>query len=156
MAFAATQSKFHLDGVEFDGVDMDEPRPHIAGAEAEGQCPVRRPKTERERMTTFDKREEGFERKFVHDQELRFKAIARRNKLLGAWAASQLGKSGEDATAYAKAVILADFEEAGDDDVVRKVKGDLDAAGFSYSESDIRSRMTEFMARAMVDIQAGL
>ena len=68
-------------------------------------------------MTTFDKREEGFEKLFVHDEELRFKAMARRNKMLGLWAAGILGKSGADAEAYAKEVVLADFEEAGDNDV---------------------------------------
>ena len=72
-------------------------------------------------MTTFDKREEGFEKQFAHDEELRFKAMARRNKMLGLWAAGVLGKSGADAEAYAKEVVLADFEEAGDNDVLRKV-----------------------------------
>ena len=75
--------------------------------------------------TTFDKREEGFEKQFAHDEELRFKAMARRNKLLGLWAAGILGKSGADAEAYAKEVVLADFEEAGDNDVLRKVAKDL-------------------------------
>ena len=79
--------------------------------------------------TTFDKREEGFEKKFAHDEELRFKAMARRNKMLGLWAAGMLGKSGADAEAYAKEVVMADFEEAGDDDVVRKVLKDLAAEG---------------------------
>ena len=80
-------------------------------------------------MTTFDKREEGFEKKFAHDEELKFKAMARRNKLLGLWAAAALGKSGAEADAYAKEVVLADFEEAGDDDVVRKVVKDLAGKG---------------------------
>jgi hypothetical protein len=106
-------------------------------------------------MTTFDKREEGFERKFAHDEELKFKATARRNKMLGMWAASKLGKEGTDAEAYAKSVILADFEEAGDDDVLRKVKGDLAAAGIEMTESQIRATMTELMAKAIDDIQAG-
>jgi hypothetical protein len=78
-------------------------------------------------MSTFDKREEGFEKKFAHDEELRFKAYARRNKQLGLWAADKMGISGADADAYAKSVVLADFEEAGEDDVFRKVKADLDA-----------------------------
>src|ERR687898_868565 len=82
---------------------------------------------ERTIMTTFDKREEGFERKFAHDEELRFKATARRNKLLGLWIAQKLGMSGADADTYAKEVVQADFEEAGDDDVFRKVRKDLDA-----------------------------
>lgn len=76
-------------------------------------------------MTTFDKREEGFEKKFALDEELMFKAAARRNKLLGLWAAEKLGLSGADAEAYAKSVVMADFQEAGDDDVFRKIKADL-------------------------------
>ena len=72
--------------------------------------------------TTFDKREEGFEKKFAHDEELRFKAMARRNKMLGLWAAGVLGKSGADAEAYAKEVVMAEFEEAGDNDILRKVR----------------------------------
>ena len=106
-------------------------------------------------MTTFDKREEGFERKFAHDEELKFKASARRNKMLGMWAAAKLGKDGADAEAYAKSVILADFEEAGDDDVLRKVKGDLAAAGIEMTESQVRATMTELMAKAIEDIQLG-
>jgi len=103
--------------------------------------------------TTFDKREEGFEKKFAHDEELRFKAVARRNKLLGLWAAEKLGKSGPDAEAYAKAVVLADFEEAGDNDVVRKVVKDL--AGKGVTEQDIRAKMAELLAQAVKQIQAG-
>lgn len=106
-------------------------------------------------MTTFDKREEGFERKFAHDEELKFKATARRNKMLGMWAAAKLGKEGTDAEAYAKSVILADFEEAGDDDVLRKVKGDLTAAGIEMTEAQIRATMIELMAKAIDDIQVG-
>ena len=79
-------------------------------------------------MSTFDQRKDAFENKFAHDEELRFKASARRNKLLGLWAAEKLGKSGAEADAYAKSVVVADFEEAGDEDVVRKVKADF-AAG---------------------------
>ncbi len=104
-------------------------------------------------MTTFQKREEGFEKKFAHDEELRFKAMARRNKMLGLWAAGQLGKSGPDADAYAKSVILADFEEAGDDDVLRKVKGDFDAAGLAIGEQQIRVAMDELLAKAIADIR---
>src|SRR5688572_24893122 len=80
-------------------------------------------------MTTFDNRKDTFEKKFVHDEELRFKATARRNKLLGLWAADRLGKSGAEAEAYAKSVVMADFQEAGDDDVLRKVQADLEAGG---------------------------
>jgi hypothetical protein len=104
-------------------------------------------------MTTFDKREEGFEKKFAHDEELKFKAMARRNKLLGLWAAGLLGKSGPDAEAYAKEVVLADFEEAGDNDVVRKVLKDLEGKG--VSEQDIRAKMAELLAQAVEQIQAG-
>jgi hypothetical protein len=99
--------------------------------------------------TTFDKREEGFEKKFAHDEELRFKAMARRDKLLGLWAAGLLGKSGADADAYAKEVVMADFEEPGDDDVVRKVVKDL--AGKS-TEQQIRAQMVEFLAQAVAEI----
>src|SRR6516164_4407438 len=77
-------------------------------------------------MTTFDKREEGFEKKFAHDEELRFKATARRNKLIGLWAAEKLGLTGADAENYAKSVVIADFEEQGDHDVVRKIRRDFD------------------------------
>ena len=104
-------------------------------------------------MTTFNKREEGFEKKFAHDEELKFKAYARRNKLLGLWAAAQLGKTGADAEAYAKEVVLADFEEAGDSDVVRKVATDLKSKG--VSEEQIRTQMVELLAQAVSQIQAG-
>jgi hypothetical protein len=102
-------------------------------------------------MTTFDKREEGFEKKFAHDEELRFKAMARRNKLLGLWAAGILGKSGPAAEAYAKEVVLADFEEAGDNDVLRKVVKDLQANG--VTEAQIRAQMTELLAQAIEQIK---
>ncbi|WP_296577011.1 DUF1476 domain-containing protein [Phreatobacter sp.] len=105
-------------------------------------------------MSTFDKRQEGFEKKFAHDEELRFKATARRNKLLGLWVAEKIGKTGEDAEAYAKSVVMADFEEAGDDDVFRKVKADLDAAGSDQSDHQIRRTMDELMATAIAQIQA--
>jgi hypothetical protein len=104
-------------------------------------------------MTTFDKREEGFEKKFAHDEELRFKAMARRNKLLGLWAAGILGKSGPDADAYAKEVVVADFDEAGDDDVLRKVAKDLQAKG--VDEQQIRAQMTALLEQAVAQIQAG-
>ena len=105
-------------------------------------------------MSTFQKREEGFEKKVAHDEELKFKAMARRNKMLGLWAAEKLGKAGPDAEAYAKSVILADFEEAGDDDVLRKVKGDFDAAGLAIGEQQIRVAMDEMLARAVADLRA--
>ena len=105
-------------------------------------------------MTTFDKREEGFEKKFAHDEELRFKANARRNKMLGLWAAEKLGLSGDAANAYAKDVIMADFEEAGDADVLKKVLNDLSAKGDKSTEADIRRLMNELMEKAIADIQA--
>ncbi|AMN43222.1 DUF1476 domain-containing protein [Rhodoplanes sp. Z2-YC6860] len=106
-------------------------------------------------MTTFDKREEGFEKQFAHDEELRFKANARRNKLLGAWAATQMGLSGADADAYAKEVVMADFEEAGDEDVFRKVRKDFDAKGVKQTDQQIRTTMTTLMAEAITLIKAG-
>jgi len=106
-------------------------------------------------MTTFDDRKDAFEKKFAHDEELRFKATARRNKLLGLWAAGQLGKSGADAEAYAKTVVMADFEEAGDDDVLRKVRADLEAGGKTLADGELRRQMTELMARAVEEVQAG-
>ena len=106
-------------------------------------------------MTTFDDRKESFERKFAHDEELRFKAMARRNKLLGLWAAEKLGKAGTEATDYAKAVVLADFEEAGDGDVIRKVRGDLEAAGHSMTDAQLRSQMETLMIRAIEEIRSG-
>jgi hypothetical protein len=105
-------------------------------------------------MTTFDKREEGFEKKFAHDEELRFKAMARRNKLLGLWAAGLLGKSGADAEAYAKEVVLADFEETGDDDVFRKVMRDFESNKIAQSEQDIRKKMNELLGEAIKQIQS--
>ena len=102
-------------------------------------------------MTTFDKREEGFEKKFAHDEDLKFKAMARRNKLLGLWAAGQLGKSGADAEAYAKEVVLADFEETGDNDVLRKVTKDLSAKGID--EQQIRAKMNEFLDTAIEQVK---
>jgi hypothetical protein len=106
-------------------------------------------------MSTFDERKDAFEKKFAHDEELRFKAMARRNKLLGLWAAEKLGKSGADADAYAKSVVLADFQEAGDSDVLRKVRADLEAGGVTVSEGELRSRMTDLLARAVEEVQAG-
>jgi hypothetical protein len=107
-------------------------------------------------MTTFDKREEAFEKQFALDEEQKFKAEARRNKLLGLWVAEKLGKSGEDAGAYAKEVIAAEFEEDGDADVVRKVIGDLSAKGIAIGEDEIRARMDELMLVAIAQVKAGL
>ncbi len=107
-------------------------------------------------MTTFDKREEAFEKKFAHDEELKFKAEARRNRLLGLWIAEKLGKTGSDAETYAKEVVAAEFEEAGDADVVRKVSGDLAAKGAALSEAEIRGKMDELMQLAIAQIKAGV
>lgn len=96
-------------------------------------------------MSTFDDRESAFENKFAHDEEMQFKAVARRNKLLGLWAAGLLGKTGDDATAYAAEVVRADFEEAGHEDVVRKVAGDL---GDLADAAAIRSMMDELLVEA--------
>ena len=96
-------------------------------------------------MTTFDDREKAFETKYAHDQEMQFRAEARRNKLLGLWAAEKLGKTGDDADAYAKEVVKADFEEAGDEDVYRKLAGDL---GDKATEAEIRAEMSAKMAEA--------
>ncbi|HAM46197.1 MAG TPA: DUF1476 domain-containing protein [Alphaproteobacteria bacterium] len=104
-------------------------------------------------MSTFDDREKSFENKFAHDQELEFKANARRNKLLGLWAAEKLGLSGDAAQAYAKEVIKSDFEEAGDDDVFRKLKGDFEAKGVDLSDHQIRREMDSLLAVARKQIQ---
>ena len=96
-------------------------------------------------MSTFNERENAFENKYAHDAEMQFKAEARRNKLLGLWAAGLLGKTGDDADAYAREVIKSDFEEAGDDDLYRKVSGDL---GDKADEATIRAKMKSLLAEA--------
>lgn len=101
--------------------------------------------------TTFDKREEGFEKQFAHDEELRFKAMARRNNMLGLWAAGILGKSGADAEAYAKDVVMADFEAAGDHDVLHTLLKDLQPKGIT--EQQIQSQMTELLTEAVAQIK---
>jgi hypothetical protein len=106
-------------------------------------------------MSTFDKREEGFEKKYALDEEQKFKAEARRNKLLGLWVAEKLGLSGDAANDYAKTVVAADFEEAGDGDVVRKVLGDLTAKGIAMTEPELRVKMDELMAQAVAQVKAG-
>lgn len=105
-------------------------------------------------MSGMDEREKGLEGAYAHNQELEFKATVRRNKLLGLWAAELMGKSGDDAEAYAKEVVKADFEEAGHEDVYRKVKGDLDAAGADASEHVVRTKMDQFLAEARQQIMA--
>jgi hypothetical protein len=107
-------------------------------------------------MTTFDKREEGFEKKFAHDEELRFKATARRNRLLGLWVAEKLGLKGPEADAYAKEVVISDFESPGDDDVLAKVRKDLDAKGVKgVSDQELRSAMDSLLMKAVDELQAG-
>ena len=106
-------------------------------------------------MTTFDKREEGFEKKFALDEEQKFKAGARRNKLLGLWAAEKLGLSGDAATAYSKEVVAADFEEAGDQDVQNKVVKDFAAKGVAVTAAEVRAKMDELMAAAVAQVKAG-
>ena len=103
-------------------------------------------------MTTFDEREEGFERKFAHDEAMRFKATARRNRLLGLWAAEKLGLTGTDAEAYAKDLVLEEFAE-GDHDVFQKVRRDFDAKGVVQSDHQIRRTMDELMAQAILHVK---
>ncbi len=100
-------------------------------------------------MSTFEDRENAFENKFAHDAEMQFKAEARRNKLLGLWAAELMGKSGDEASAYATEVVKADFEEAGDEDVYRKVSGDL---GDKAGEDEIRAKMVELLGVAKAQL----
>ncbi len=107
-------------------------------------------------MTTFDDRQDKFEKKFAHDAELRFKAEARRNKLLGQWAAGLLNKTGADVDAYVREVIKSDFEEAGDEDVFRKIRKDFDAATVDQSDHQIRRTMDELMVEAMRQIRDGV
>ena len=106
-------------------------------------------------MTTFDKREEGFEKKFAHDEELKFKAEARRNKLLGLWAAEKLGLSGADADAYAKEVVISDFDSPGDGDVFQKIRTDFDAKNVALSDTDLRKQMDALLTKAVADIKTG-
>jgi hypothetical protein len=107
-------------------------------------------------MSTFDKREEAFEKKYALDEEQKFKATARRNRKLGTWVAEKLGLAGAEAEAYAKSVVAADFEEAGDDDVFRKVRADLDAKNMqSVSDAEIRDKMIELLAVAAAEVKAG-
>ena len=105
-------------------------------------------------MTSFDKREEAFEQQFAHDEELRFKATARRNKMLGLWAAAKLGLSGAEADSYALSVVMAAFEDS-THDVVNKIRKDFDAKGIAQSDHQITRQMTELMAIAIQDIKAG-
>lgn len=104
-------------------------------------------------MSTFDERKDAYENKFAHDAELRFRAEARRNRVLGQWAAAQLGKTDAEADAYALSIVQADLEEAGDDDVFRKIRGDFDAADVKTSDAEIRRQMDELLIAAAEQIE---
>lgn len=104
-------------------------------------------------MTNMNDREEGFERKFAFDEELKFKALARRNKLLGLWAAEKLGKTGPEAEAYAKEIVRSDLQEAGDEDVFRRIRGDFDAAGVAQTDQQIRQSMSDLLTEAVRQVQ---
>jgi len=104
-------------------------------------------------MTNFDDREKSFERKFALDEELRFKSAARRNKLLGLWAAEKMGMSGDDAQAYAREVVKADLEEPGEEDVYRKIRGDFDAKNIDQSDHQIRHAMADLLAEAVRQLE---
>lgn len=106
-------------------------------------------------MTTYDDRERGFERKFALDQEQEFKAGARRNRMLGEWAAGLLGLQGERVAEYTRAVVKSDFELPGDEDVLHKVFEDLKGAGVQVTESEVRRRMDELLAQAREQVRAG-
>ena len=105
-------------------------------------------------MTTFEERQKGFERKFAHDEELKFKATARRNRLLGLWAAGEIGIKGDAAQGYAREVIKADLEQHGEEDVFRKIRKDFDAKGVQQSDHQIRRKMAELMGEAIAQIEA--
>jgi hypothetical protein len=105
-------------------------------------------------MTSFDKREEGFEKKFAHDEEQRFKAYARRDKMLGLWAAEKLGLSGADAEKYAQGLVTADIDEPGDETIFLKIRKDFDAKGIAQSDHQIRRAMEEMLAVAIAQIRA--
>ena len=106
-------------------------------------------------MTTFDKREDAFEKQFAHDEELKFKATARRNKLLGLWAAEKLGLSGAEADSYALSIVMAELESGAGHDVMRKIRNDFDAKGVVQSDHQISRTMSELMAKAVADIKSG-
>jgi hypothetical protein len=105
-------------------------------------------------MASFEDREKGFERKFAHDEELKFKATARRNRLLGLWAADLLGITGDDAQAYAREVIKADLAAPGDEDVFQKIRADFDAKGVDQSDHQIRRQMTDLLGEAVAQIES--
>jgi hypothetical protein len=104
-------------------------------------------------MTTFDERQKGFEKKFAMDQDLKFRAESRRNKMVAEWAGAKLGITGSALDDYIKAVRKADLEEKGDDDVFRKIRGDLDAKGIAVTDAEIRDAMFKFLETAVTQIQ---
>lgn len=124
-----------------------------AGAGAEYATPSER--LPGENMTTFDDREQGFEKKFALDQEQEFKAGARRNRLLGEWAAALMGLQGDRVAEYSRAVVKSDFELPGDEDVLRKVFEDLKGSGVQVTEGDVRMKMAELLAQAREQVKAG-
>jgi hypothetical protein len=105
-------------------------------------------------MTSFEDREKGYERKFAHDEELKFKATARRNRLLGLWAAEQMGITGDAAQVYAREVIKADLAEPGEEDLFRKIRGDFDAKGVGQSDHEIRRKMADLMGQALSQLES--
>jgi hypothetical protein len=105
-------------------------------------------------MTTFEERQKGFELKFALDEELKFKATARRNRLLGLWAAGEMGIAGDAAQAYAREVVKADLAEPGEEDVFRKIRADFDAKGVNQSDHQIRRMMAEMMGQAVAQIES--
>jgi len=107
-------------------------------------------------MTTFDKREDAFEKQFVHDEEIKFKAEARRNKMLGLWVAEKLGLSGAAAADYSSALVTAEIDAASDEGVVRKIMADLAAKNIALGEDELRARMSELLATAVSQIKAGI
>jgi hypothetical protein len=106
-------------------------------------------------MTTFNDREQGFENKFVHDQDVEFRAVARRNRMLGLWAAGLMGLEGPHVEEYAKAVVKSDFDQPGEEDVLRKVAKDLSGAGLKVTETAVRAKMDEMLAIARDQIKSG-
>jgi hypothetical protein len=106
-------------------------------------------------MTTFDKREDAFEKQFAHDEELKFKATARCHKMLGLWAAEKLGLSGPAADSYALSIVMADIEKPGEQDIIHKIREDFDAKGVAQSDHQIVRTMNELMTKAVADIKAG-
>jgi hypothetical protein len=111
-------------------------------------------KSSEEVMTTFDKREQAFESQFAHDEELKFKAMARRNYLLGVWVAEKLGLAGAEAEAYARELVVSEVEKTSDDEMIHKIRADLDAKGTKLSDRRIRRAMDELMGRAVSETRA--